>query len=90
MLPGPHVRQIQVTDTGLTVVMIAAEIDLSIGSLEALSGSVAAGIVIEHGYSMWLGIAGSYRKHENVDVVYEVAGRRQVATGLRPKTYAEG
>ena len=38
---------------GLTVVMIAAEIDLSIGSLEALSGSVAAVIVIEHGYSPW-------------------------------------
>jgi hypothetical protein len=36
---------------------------------------------------MWLGIAGSYRKHENVDVVYEMNGRRQVATGLRPKTY---
>jgi hypothetical protein len=34
--------------------------------------------------SMWLGIAGTYRKHETVDVVYEVNGRRQVATGLRP------
>src|SRR4051794_34137688 len=44
---------------GLTVVMIAAEIDLSTGSLEALSGSVAAVIVIEHGYSMWLGIAAA-------------------------------
>ena len=33
--------------------------------------------------SMLLGIAGTYRKHENVDVVYEVAGRRTVAT-LRP------
>jgi hypothetical protein len=40
--------------------------------------------------SMWLGIAGSYRKHENVDVVYEIGGRRQVATGLRPKAYVEG
>jgi hypothetical protein len=39
--------------------------------------------------SMWLGIAGSYRKHENVDVVYEVNGRKQVATGLRPKAYEE-
>ena len=29
---------------------------------------------------MLLGIAGTYRKHENVDVVYEVAGRRTVAT----------
>jgi hypothetical protein len=31
--------------------------------------------------SMWLGIAGTYRKHENVDVVY--AGG--VVTGLTPK-----
>jgi hypothetical protein len=30
--------------------------------------------------SMLLGIAGTYRKHENVDVVYDVAGRRTVAT----------
>lgn len=35
--------------------------------------------------SMWLGVAGTYRKHETVDVVYEVAGRRAVATGLRPR-----
>jgi hypothetical protein len=35
--------------------------------------------------SMWLGVAGTYRKHETVDVVYEVGGRRQVATGLQPK-----
>ena len=35
--------------------------------------------------SMWLGIAGTYRKHENVDLVYEQNGRRQVTTGLRPQ-----
>jgi hypothetical protein len=35
--------------------------------------------------SMWLGIAGTYRKHETVDVVYESGGRRMVETGLRPK-----
>jgi hypothetical protein len=35
--------------------------------------------------SMWLGVAGTYRKHETVDVVYELGGRRQVATGLEPK-----
>ena len=35
--------------------------------------------------SMWLGIAGTYRKHETVDVVYESAGRRQVETGLVPQ-----
>lgn len=37
--------------------------------------------------SMWLGIAGSYRKHETVDVVYESDGRRAVETGLRPQQY---
>ena len=35
--------------------------------------------------SMWLGIAGTYRKHETVDVVYESGGRRGVVTGLEPK-----
>ena len=35
--------------------------------------------------SMWLGIAGTYRKHETVDLVYELGGRRQVETGLRPE-----
>lgn len=34
--------------------------------------------------SMFLGIAGTYRRHETVDVVYEVGGRRLVASGLRP------
>jgi hypothetical protein len=37
--------------------------------------------------SMWLGIAGTYRKHETVDVVYEVGGRREVETGLIPQPY---
>ncbi len=37
--------------------------------------------------SMWLGIAGSYRKHETVDVVYEADGRREVETGLEPQPY---
>ncbi|MFO1350351.1 MAG: ABC transporter permease [Gammaproteobacteria bacterium] len=41
---------------GLTVVMIAAEIDLAIGSLQALSGSVAAVVVIQYGYPWWLGV----------------------------------
>jgi len=35
--------------------------------------------------SMWLGIAGTYRKHETVDIVYESAGKRGVVTGLEPK-----
>jgi hypothetical protein len=34
--------------------------------------------------SMFLGVAGTYRKHETVDVVYETAGGRSVETGLRP------
>ena len=35
--------------------------------------------------SLFLGVAGTYRKHESVDVAYEVNGRREVATGLRPR-----
>jgi hypothetical protein len=35
--------------------------------------------------SMLLGVAGTYRKHDTVDVVYEREGRRVVATGLRPR-----
>jgi hypothetical protein len=30
--------------------------------------------------SMLLGVAGTYRNHETVDVVYEAGGRRTVAT----------
>ena len=30
--------------------------------------------------SMLLGVAGTYRQHETVDVVYEIEGRRTVAT----------
>lgn len=36
---------------------------------------------------MWLGVVGSYRKHETVDVVYDAGGRRRVETGLRPKSF---
>jgi hypothetical protein len=32
--------------------------------------------------SLFLGIAGTYRKHDSVDIVYEVDGRRTVETGL--------
>ena len=35
--------------------------------------------------SMFLGVAGTYRKHDTVDVVYERDGRRVVATGLKPE-----
>ena len=32
-----------------------------------------------------LGVTGSHKKHDSVDVVYEQDGRRLVATGLRPR-----
>jgi hypothetical protein len=35
--------------------------------------------------SIFLGVAGTYRKHDTVDVVYERDGRKVVATGLRPE-----
>jgi hypothetical protein len=35
--------------------------------------------------SMWLGVAGTYRPHETVDVVFESGGRRGVVTGLMPR-----
>lgn len=35
--------------------------------------------------SMFFGIAGTYRKHETVDVQYEVNGRPRVAANLKPE-----
>ena len=32
--------------------------------------------------SMFLGVAGTYRQNDTVDVVYEAGGRRAVTTGL--------
>ena len=32
--------------------------------------------------SLFLGVAGTYRQNDSVDVVYELNGRRVVATGL--------
>ena len=32
--------------------------------------------------SMFLGVAGTYRKNDSVDVVYDVSGRRKVASAL--------
>jgi hypothetical protein len=32
--------------------------------------------------SIFLGVAGTYRQNDSVDLVYEVDGRRVVATGL--------
>jgi hypothetical protein len=40
--------------------------------------------------SMLLGIAGTYRKHENVDVQYAVNGKPTVATGLPVESVEEG
>jgi hypothetical protein len=37
--------------------------------------------------SMWLGIAGTYRKNETIDLVYQADGRREVETGLTPQPY---
>jgi hypothetical protein len=34
--------------------------------------------------SIFLGVAGTYRKHDSIDVVYERGGRKTVATGLKP------
>ena len=33
--------------------------------------------------SLLAGVAGTYRQHDTVDVVYAAGGRRQVANGLR-------
>ena len=34
--------------------------------------------------AMVLGIAGTYRQHQTIDVIYESEGRRLVETGLKP------
>ena len=39
--------------------------------------------------SMFLGIAGTYRKHETVDIQYAVDGKPMVATGLKPEPDAD-
>jgi hypothetical protein len=38
--------------------------------------------------SLFLGVAGTYRQNDSVDVVYEVNGERVVATGLPLRTDA--
>jgi hypothetical protein len=32
-----------------------------------------------------LGIAGTYQRHDNIDITYQRDGRKLVATGLRPR-----
>jgi hypothetical protein len=34
--------------------------------------------------SIFLGVAGTYRKHDSIDVVYRRGGHKTVATGLTP------
>jgi len=36
--------------------------------------------------SLFLGVAGTYRQNDSVDVIYEVNGRRTVATALPIRT----
>jgi hypothetical protein len=40
--------------------------------------------------SIFLGFAGTYRKHDSVDVVYEIGGKRLVAAGLPPLSATPG
>ena len=47
---------IVIVAAGLTVVLIVAEIDLSVGSLEALAGAIAAVLLIKEGVPLPIGI----------------------------------
>ncbi|MFC2043142.1 ABC transporter permease [Chloroflexota bacterium] len=49
---------IAIMAAGMTLVIIAAEIDLSIGAVEALAGSVAAVLIINLGAPTFLGLLG--------------------------------
>src|SRR5689334_6304022 len=48
---------VSIIAAGFTVVLIAGEIDLSIGSLIGMTGSVAAVLIIQLGYPILVGIA---------------------------------
>ena len=39
--------------------------------------------------SLFLGVAGTYRQNDSVDVVYETAGRKVVASGLPVEAVTE-
>jgi ribose/xylose/arabinose/galactoside ABC-type transport system permease subunit len=47
---------VAIVAAGLTVVVITAEIDLSVGSLEALAGAIAAIVIIREGVPVVIGI----------------------------------
>lgn len=53
---GIQASSVAIIAAGLTVVLIAAEIDLSIGAIQALAGSIAAVLIIHHGAPVWIGI----------------------------------
>ncbi|WP_324275394.1 ABC transporter permease subunit [Blastococcus brunescens] len=44
---------------GMVIVIIAGHIDLSVGSVVALCGSVSAVLVIQQGYPTWVGIVAA-------------------------------
>lgn len=50
---------VSIIAAGFTVVLIAGEIDLSIGSLIGMTGSVAAVIIIQADYPIWFGLAAA-------------------------------
>ena len=56
---GIQASNLSIIAAGLTIVLISAEIDLSIGAVQALAGSVAAILIIHHGQSVWLGVAAA-------------------------------
>jgi ribose transport system permease protein len=53
---GSQVSMIAVVAIGMTMVILMAEIDLSVGSVAALAGAVTAGLIhaAPHGWSLWL------------------------------------
>jgi len=54
---GIQASNLAIIAAGLTIVLIVAEIDLSIGALQALAGSAAAVAIIHDSLPIWLGIA---------------------------------
>jgi ribose/xylose/arabinose/galactoside ABC-type transport system permease subunit len=53
---GLQSSNLAIIASGLTIVLIAAEIDLSIGAIQALTGSLAAVLIIRHESPVWVGI----------------------------------
>jgi ribose/xylose/arabinose/galactoside ABC-type transport system permease subunit len=50
---------VSIIAAGLTVVLITGEIDLSVGSLIGMTGSVAAVLIVKQDCPVWLGIAAA-------------------------------